>query len=185
MSRIPRHTVNDAPAESKDLLQDVTRFSPTGLPLNLHAQLATAPAVLHAYVALRRAPEQHSTLSAPVRIALMLATAGAVGNDYTIAIVSMLAARAGWSTADIASIRSGRSIGDAPVDALAAAVREAASAAGRVRDQTWSRAVEAWWEAHELADAFGALALTAFTAYFCNYAETELDVPVEPQPVRG
>jgi hypothetical protein len=91
----------------------------------------------------------------------------------------------GWSTSDIAPIRSGRSVGDTPVDALAAVVREAASAASRVREQTRSRAVAAGWEAHELADAFGGLALTVFTAYFCNYAETELDVPVEPQSVRG
>ena len=46
MSRIPSHTVEDAPEASRVLLQEMIQFSPTGRPLNMHAQMAHSPAVL-------------------------------------------------------------------------------------------------------------------------------------------
>jgi hypothetical protein len=46
MSRIPTHTVEDAPEASRSLLENVIQFSPTGRPLNMHAQMAHSPAVL-------------------------------------------------------------------------------------------------------------------------------------------
>ena len=80
---IPSCTVNDAPEASRPLLEDMAAVSPTGLPLNLQAQLAAAPAVVHAYVALRRASEQHSSFEPRTRIVLMLAAAGAFGDAFT------------------------------------------------------------------------------------------------------
>ena len=56
MSRIPTHTVDDAPQACRDLLENVIQFSPTGRPLNLHGQMAHSPAVLVAYTSLRRRP---------------------------------------------------------------------------------------------------------------------------------
>ena len=175
MSRLPRHTVDDAPPASRELLAEMSAVSPTGKPLNLHAGLAAAPAVLHGYVALRRAPEQHGGLEPRTRVGLMLAAAGAIGNTYTLAIVSMLAGRFGWNEADIAAIGAGALVGDERFDVLARVVRQAATGAGRVDDETWSSAVDAGWESPELAEAFSPVALVLFTAYFSNYADIELD----------
>ena len=66
MSRIPSHTIADAPEASRPLLADMVQFSPTGRLLNMHAQMAHAPAVLEAYVSLRRATAAHGTLDQPV-----------------------------------------------------------------------------------------------------------------------
>jgi hypothetical protein len=184
MARITIHTLEDAPEGSKALLEDVTRFSPTGRPLNLHGQLAAAPAVFHAYVALRRAPEQHGVLEPRIRVGLMAAAAGAAGNDYVIAITSLLAARSGWSEQEVVALRSGEDTGDERIDALATVARDAARHAGRVGDAAWARALDAGWSVGELADAFSPVALTLFTAWFCNFAETPIDVPV-PQPAAG
>ncbi len=52
MTRIPSHTVQDAPAASRALLEDMLQFSPTGRLLNMHAQMAHAPAVLDAYTSI-------------------------------------------------------------------------------------------------------------------------------------
>ena len=82
MSRIPAHTVEDAPEASRALLQHAIQFSPTGRPLNLHAQMAHSPAVLVAYSSLRQATAEHGTVGPLVSSALMLATATMVGNDY-------------------------------------------------------------------------------------------------------
>ena len=49
MARIPTHTIEDAPAAARPLLAEMVQFSPTGQPLNMHAQMAHAPAVLDAF----------------------------------------------------------------------------------------------------------------------------------------
>jgi hypothetical protein len=124
MSRIPTHTVEDAPEISRPLLENVIQFSPTGHPLNMHAQMAHSPAVLVAYT----------------------------------------------------SLRAGKSVGDEKIDALTRLVREAAADSGRVTDVTWNDAQGAGWNDEQLAETFVYLALTLFTAYFLNYARTDIDV---------
>jgi alkylhydroperoxidase family enzyme len=178
MSRIPTHTVDDAPPASRPLLEGVIQFSPTGRPLNLHAQMAHSPAVLVAYTSLRKAAAEHGTVGPQLSAALMLAAAGTVGNDYVVAITSRLARLAGWTHEQVAALRAGTSTGDDKVDAIAGVVREATANSGKVTDATWRGAVGAGWNDEQLAEAFSYLGLAVFTAYFLNYARTDLDVPV-------
>jgi hypothetical protein len=175
MSRIPAHTVEDAPDASRDLLRDVIQFSPTGRPLNVHAQMAHSPAVLVAYTSLRAAIADHGTLGPQLSSALMLATAITTGNDYVIGITSRLAARMSWTDAQVAALRAGTTTGDNKIDALTGLVREAADNAGGVTDTTWTTARAAGWNDEQLAEAFAYLGLTVFTAYFQNYAQTDID----------
>ena len=109
MSRIPSHTVEDAPEASRVLLQEMIQFSPTGRPLNMHAQMAHSPAVLEAYVSLRRATARLGTLDQAVRAALMLASAAAAENRYAVAVLSMLALRSGWHQDQVDALRPGPS----------------------------------------------------------------------------
>ncbi len=51
MTRIPSHTIGDAPEASRPLLQNVIQLSPTGRPLNLHAQMAHSPGAARATTA--------------------------------------------------------------------------------------------------------------------------------------
>jgi hypothetical protein len=176
MSRLPTHTVDDAPEASRALLQDAVQFSPTGRPLNLHAQMAHSPAVLTAYTSLRRATAEHGTVGPKVSAALMLATAGAVANHYAVGITSRLAGMMGWNGEQVAALRTGNSVGDPKIDALTALVREAAVNAGNAEDVTWTTAQNAGWTDVQLAEAFAYLGLTVFTAYFLNYAQTDTDV---------
>ncbi len=177
MTRIPSHSVADAPDASRSLLQEMIQFSPTGRPLNMHAQMAHSPAVLEAYVSLRRAAAHQGTLDQRVRAALMLTSAAAAGNDYAVAVLSMLALRSGWQQGDVAALCAGEDTGDATIDALAGLVRAAVAGQGRVSDGAWARAVAAGWTDEQLAEAFASLGLAIFTAYFLNYAATELDLP--------
>lgn len=181
MTRIPSHTIEDAPAAARPLLADVLQFSPTGRLLNLHAQMAHAPAVLDAYVSIRRAAAQHGTLDQPVRTALMLAAAVAGGSDYALTVISLLALRSGWRQDQVTALRSGQDLGEPGTDALLAVMREAAAGAGRVSDATWDRAAAAGWTDGQLAEAFAYLGLALFTGYFLNYADTDLDLPTGPE----
>jgi hypothetical protein len=182
MTRIPSHTIDNAPEASRALLADLVQFSPTGQLLNMHAQMAHAPAVLEAYTAIRRATGRLGTLDQRLRTALMLVTAAASGNAYALAVITLLARRSGWEPGQVAVLCSGGSVGEPRADALIAVVREAAGGSGRVGDATWARAVTAGCTDDDLAEAFAYLGLTVFTAYFLNYAGTELDVPAGPQP---
>jgi alkylhydroperoxidase family enzyme len=181
MSRIPSHTIEDAPEASRALLADLVQFSPTGRLLSMHAQMAHAPAVLEAYTSIRRATGQLGTLDQRLRTALMLVTAAADGNAYALAIITLLARRSGWEPGQIEALRSGGNVGEPRENALIAVVREAAGSAGRVSDATWARAVAAGCTDADLAEAFAYLGLTVFTAYFLNYAGTELDMSASPE----
>ena len=176
MSRIPTHTVENAPAASRPLLQKIVQSTPTGRPANLHAQMAHSPAVLTAYTSLRAVLAEHIAFDPKVGAALTLATAAGVGSGYMIRIANRLAQMNGWTDEQVTALRTGTPTSDAKIDALAGLVREAAVNSGNVSDATWKAAQQAGWSDKELADAFAYVGATVFTGYFLNYAQTELDV---------
>ena len=176
MSRIPTHTVEDAPTASRELLQKIVQSTPMGRPANLHAQMAHSPAVLTAYTSLRAVLTEHSSFKPKVGAALTLAAAAGVGNGYMIRIAGRLAQMNGWTDEQVAALTNGTPTSDAKIDALAGLVREAAAHSGSVTDSTWKAARQAGWSDRQLADAFAYLGATVFTGYFLNYAQTDLDV---------
>lgn len=177
VTRVPSHTIENAPDASRPILERLINVSPTGRLLDLHAQMAHSPATLAAYVSIRQATDQHGTLDLRVRSALMLTTAGTVRSDYAVAITSALAQRAGWSQAEILTLRDGQSVGDDKIDSLAGVIREAAARGGRVSEMSWQRAQACGWSSEQLTEAFAYLGLTLFTAYFVSYAQTPVDLP--------
>lgn len=185
MARIPNRTIEDAAEAARPLLAEMIQFSPTGRPLNMHAQMAHAPAVLEAYVSIRRATARHGTLDQQARTALMLVAAAADGSEYALAILTMLALRSGWRENQVAALRAGATLGTEKTDALIGVIREAAANSGRVRDVTWDNAVSHGWGDEQLAEAFGYLGLAVFTSYFLNYAATELDVALTSGVLTG
>ena len=182
MTRIPAHTIEDAPEATRSLLAEMIQFSPSGRLLNMHAQMAHSPAVLEAYVSIRRATSQHGTLDQQVRTALMLTAATADASAYALSVISLLALRAGWRPGQVQALRAGGGVGDERTDSLIAVVREAAGSSGRVSDATWEAATGHGWGDGDLAEAFAYLGLAVFTSYFLNYAATDLDVPAGPAP---
>ena len=175
MSRIPTHTVEDAPAASRPLLQNLLQSSPTGRFLNVHAQMAHSPAVLAAYTSLRAVIAEHGTFDPKVGSALTLATAATVGNGYMIGIASRLAQMNGWAEEQVAALRTGTATSDAKIDVLTGLVREAAANSGNVADATWKAAQRAGWSDEQLTEAFAYVGATVFTGYFLNYAQTDMD----------
>src|ERR1700752_53117 len=145
MSRIPTHTVEDAPEASRPLLQKIAQSSPTGRPLNVHAQMAHSPAVLAAYTSLRAVTAEYGTLDPKVTWALNLATAATVGNAYMIGIASRFARASVCSEEQIAALRTGTPTGDTKLDTLTSVVREAAAHSGNVTDVTWNTARQGGW----------------------------------------
>jgi hypothetical protein len=176
MSRIQTHTLDDAPAASRALLQKIAQSTPGGRPANLHAQMAHSPAVLRAYSSLRAVLTEHTTFDPKVGAALTLASAAGVGNAYMIRIAGRLAQMNGWTEAQVTALQTGTKTGDTKIDPLAALAREAAAGSGNVADSTWKAAQRAGWSEEQLTDAFAYVGATAFTGFFLNYAQTDIDV---------
>lgn len=177
MSRIPVHTLERAPSESKTLLESIVPASPTGRPLNMQAQMADAPAVLGGYVSLRRVTEDYGTLDPRTRSAILAIAGATLDGDYVQAITSMLAVRAGWTPEEVTKLCGGLGCDDPKLDSLLDVVADAATDGGKVGDATWERAVRHGWTTTQLTESFAYLAIALYSAYFCNFAETDVDVP--------
>jgi hypothetical protein len=175
MSRIPTHTVEDAPAASRPLLQKIVQSTPGGRPANLHAQMAHSPAVLMAYTSLRAALADQANFDPKLGSALTLAAAAGVGNVYMIRIATQLAHMNGWAEEQVTALRTGIPTSDVKTHALTGLVREAAANSGNVTDATWKAAQQAGWSDEQLTDAFAYIGATVFTGYFLNYAQTDMD----------
>src|SRR5258705_7387956 len=107
MNRIPTHSVEDAPAAWRPLLQKIVQATPMGRPANLHAQMAHSPAVLTAYTSLRAVLAEHTTFDSKVGAALTLAAAAGAGNGYMIRIASRLAQMNGWTEEEVTALATG------------------------------------------------------------------------------
>jgi alkylhydroperoxidase family enzyme len=134
------HTLDDAPAESRTLLEGIA--ADVGVVPNLAAAMAASPALLSGFDALRRAVA--STKLDPVLREVAGLTVGvAVDNHYGVAFHSTMLASLGVEDADIDALRDG----GAPTDPTAAAVhalaREVVLERGKVSDATLALAVAA------------------------------------------
>jgi catechol 2,3-dioxygenase-like lactoylglutathione lyase family enzyme/alkylhydroperoxidase family enzyme len=174
MSRIPTHTLDSAPFVTRPVLEALAQRSPSGKPINMHAQMAHAPAVLLGYMAMRQALDDHGTLDRKARTAILLATAAADECAYTVALNTVIAQQAGWDARQTRALRTA----DAPdpkLAALLAVARQSALNRGRVDEATWQAARDAGWSEAELAEAFAFVGLTQYVDTFVNFARTELD----------
>lgn len=178
MPRVPVHTLDDAPEETRPTLEGLQEKM--GKLLNIHAEMAHSPVALAAYAAMQNAIATHGTFDAATREAIAL-TVGAVDHCAYCQSAHTLGGKAAGLDGDrLLAIRAGRAIGDEKLDALLAVVREAAGEVGDVQDATWKQAQQAGWSDEQLTEAFAHLAVNLCTNYFNHYVGTELDVPAAP-----
>jgi AhpD family alkylhydroperoxidase len=180
MPRIPVHDLDDAPQASKDTL--ATLHAMFGKELNVHGEMAHAPAVIEVYTALQRALAQYGTLDSGTREAVALAVAAATRSDYSEASHTAAARQLGMSLDQTVAIRAGRPV-EPRLDALLAVAQEIAEERGRVDEATWRAALDAGWTDAELTELFAHVMANMFTNYFNNFAGTELDT--DPAPPVG
>ena len=179
MSRIPAHTLDSVPEQSRDTLAGLAKR--VGKVLNIHSGMAHSPVVLAAYKGIGDAIASHGTLDARTRETIALAVANEDGCDYCQAAHTLSGKAAGLSLDQTLAIRGNTIDFDDKLAAIAAVVREAAANTGAVSDLTWKEALELGWTEQELAETFAHLAANLFTNCFNHYAETQLDLPEAPQ----
>lgn len=178
MSRIPVHSVEDAPQAARERLQALQ--AQFGKVLNIHGEMAHAPVVLAAYGGIQDAIAEHGTFDAGTREAIALAVGNANDCGYCQSAHTQGAKAAGWSQEDTVAIRNGGIDADPKLTALLNVAREISRTGGDVDDDSWSQAREAGWTDTELTELFTHVIVNIFTNYFNHYAHTEIDVPVAP-----
>lgn len=176
--RIPVHTIEDAPAESRDNLETISKR--LGKTMNIHAEMAHAPATLAGYAGLQAGIRSHGTFSGVTREAIALAVGAVDGCDYCQSSHTISGRAAGLDGDQMIAIRRGEPSGDEKLDALLAVAREAAGKVGDVSDKTWQSALDAGWTTVELTELFAHIAANLYTNFFNHYARTRLDVPAAP-----
>jgi len=177
MTRIPVPALDEIPTESKELLEWIMQTPLTGKVLNMQAQLAVAPATLAGYVALRRTTEEHGTLDPKTRTAVLAMSGAALGVLYVERLTARIASSAGWQPDEIVRFTEGLGSGDEKLDSLLDVVADAGKNLGLVDNATWERAAHSGWTPEQLAESFAYFSIAVYSAYFTNFAATELDIP--------
>jgi lactoylglutathione lyase len=174
MSPIPVHSLESAPPASRPVLEALAQRSPSGQPINLHAQMAHAPAVLLGYMAMRKALDEHGTLDRQVRTAILVAVAAADESAYSVAVNTLVAQQSGWPADQVPALRNANPA-DPKLAALLRLARRSALNHGQVDDPTWQAACAAGWSDAELVEAFALIALAQYVDAFAAFAQTPID----------
>jgi len=149
----------------------------TGKVLNMQAQLALAPATLAGYVGLRRTAQKHGTLDPKTRTAVLAMSGAALGVPYVERLTARIASGAGWQPDEIVRFTEGLGSGDEKLDSLLGVVGDAARTSGSSPTPPGSERRRTGGHPSSSWKAFAYFSIAVYTAYFTNFAATELDVP--------
>lgn len=177
MPRIPVHTVDSAPEASRDQLKLLE--ATYGKVLNIHGEMAHAPAVLEGYAALQRIFVDLGTFDARTREAIALAVANADECAYCQAAHTGGGQMAGLSVEETVAIRRDE-VADPKLAALLTLARQYTTKLGHVEDADWETALAAGWTDAQLAELSLHVTINQLTNYFNHFVGTELDLPEAP-----
>lgn len=169
MPRIPALSPEQAPAESRALLEAVQ--AKLGRIPNITRTLAHSPAVLGAYLKFSAALTGGS-LSASERETVALAVAQANGCGYCLSAHSMMGKNAGLTTEAMASARSGEG------SAIAAFARQVTLTRAQLNDSDVAQARASGLGDAQIVEILALVAMNTLTNYVNHVALTEIDFPV-------
>lgn len=178
MPRVPVHTIDDAPEDSRETLHALGER--TGKVINIFGEMAHAPALLEMYATTENLLREESSLDEQTRQAIHLTVANVNDCGYCQAAYTGAAKVAGHSEDDTVAIRRGTVPDDDKLTALLQVAREIAANTGYVEDATWTAAREAGWSDREILEAYADVVRTIMTNYFNHLVGTDVDLPEPP-----
>ncbi|NIR44231.1 MAG: carboxymuconolactone decarboxylase family protein [Gemmatimonadetes bacterium] len=177
MSKFTIHTIDSAPADSKELLEDAK--DQFGFVPNLLGELAAAPTALRAYMTLNGFLEE--TSFSPVEQQLII-TAVSVANscEYCVAAHSAGLKQAGLPDEEIDAVREGRSLSDSKLEALRQFVARVVENRGFIEESDLQDFVDAGYSRDQFYEVLVGVAMKTLSNYTNHIAETPLDEQLEP-----
>jgi uncharacterized peroxidase-related enzyme len=176
MSRLKTISQESAAGKAKDLLEAVN--TKLGMVPNMMRAMASAPAVLDGYLHLSGSLGS-GTLSAKVREQLALAISQVNECGYCLAAHSAFGKMVGLTADQIRDSRLATAV-DTKTNALVRFARKVADSHGRVSDSDLEQVREAGFDDGVIAEVVANVALSIFTNYFNNVAQTDIDFPKAP-----
>lgn len=173
MQRITAVQPATATGKAKQLLDGVQ--AKIGMTPNMMKTMATAPAVLEAYLNFNGTLST-GVLSAKFREQIALAVAQANSCEYCLSAHSAFGKMAGLSADEIRSSREAHSQ-DAKRDAGLRFAQALVVERGLVSEQAVAAVKAAGYSEGEIAEIIAHVALNILTNYFNNTARTEVDFP--------
>jgi len=182
MARIPVHTTQSAPEQSRDELKALeAKF---GKVINIHGGMAHSPVVLQSYIALQQVITDYGSFDARTREAIALAVGNADDCNYCQAAHTGGGKAAGLTNDEMIAIRRGGAEFDTKLDtkldALLTLARQYTTNIGSVEDVSWQAALDAGWTDEQLTELSAHVTLNLLTNYFNHFVETDLDLPAAP-----
>jgi len=137
MPRIPVHTVESAPEDSRAELKDLE--SKFGKVLNIHAEMAHSPVVLQSYIAQQQVIAEYGSFDGRTREAIALAVGNVDECAYCQAAHTAGGKAAGLTVEEMVEVRRDSVGFDAKLASLLTLAREMAANNGTVADASWNR----------------------------------------------
>lgn len=172
MKPFPLHTIETAPAESKEMLSGVVaRF---GFLPNVYAHLAEAPATLEGLLALSKI-FMGTSLGDRQRHVLMLTSSVENRCTFCVAAHTRGAIAGGLSAQSVAALRDGGSPENAEDAAMAAFVRAMIRSKGFVTDEELAAFYRAGFTQRNALEVVLGVTLKIITNYANHMTHTELN----------
>lgn len=172
MSEFKLYTRETAPAESRQLLEEV--HASFGFTPNLMATLAESPQALEAYLTLNRLVSQGSLTPQEQQVAILAAS---VENrcEYCVAGHTVVAGMQRVPTDVVEALRNGTPILDNRFAALVRFTREVVRARGLISDEELSDFLRAGFTKRQVLDVLLAITQKTLSNYLNHVAGTPLD----------
>lgn len=174
MTRLPLRSVDDAPAEAKDLL--AAAEARNGYLPNLLRVLANAPAALEAYLTVSGI-NARASLSLAEREAVQITAAAEHGCGFCVAGHTAIASKAGLDAEIIAALRARGHVPDARLEAVARFTQAVIAGRGRVTDAELGAFRGAGFDDGAALEVVLGVSL----ATLCNFANNLGAPPLNPQ----
>ncbi|MFK7886393.1 MAG: carboxymuconolactone decarboxylase family protein [Gammaproteobacteria bacterium] len=173
MSHFKTHTIDSAPAGARPVLEGANKA--LGFVPNLYANMAESPAVLNAYVALGDLFEK-SSLNKTEQQVVSLSASVVNGCEFCVAAHSVIAKNmVGVDAAIVDAIRSGTTLPDAQLEALAVFTRAVVTERGWVSGASTDAFIAAGFSAQQALDVVLGVTMKTLSNYTNHLTETEVN----------
>ena len=172
MTDFPVRTIEDAPANSRDTLEQVQQGY--GFIPNVVGVMAGSPALVKAYTTLSQLLGETGFSPEEQQVAI-LSVSYANGCDYCMAAHSMSAEKTGVDQAVIEALRAGKPLPDERLEALRRFVQTLVEKRGWADEDDIQAFVDAGFERERVLDCILAVGMKTLSNYTNHIAETPLD----------
>ncbi len=175
MARLPVIDPSKATGTAKEAFDGPLK----AMPINIFKGMANSQAGLPAYLGLSGALGK-STFTEAEKEAVALVVASFNDCEYCAAAHTMLGTKAGLSEDQTIALRSGRSTGDAKIDALATFTNRILATKGFVEDSEIEAYKAAGFTDANVVDVVIVITFNTYTNLFNHVNDTTVDMPAPP-----